>query len=227
MKFKVQHGMFACGILFSSCIFANAINLPTYSYDGFYLGANISAASLLDNEKTDNPIQDLHDQSALGVIGGGLLGYDFTINNRLKWGTEAFFNGANITFSDNQNYAPVSSYTVKMDYNVGIRFFPGYEFIPGTVGHLIVGYSYAKFKIKDDGDYGIVDAQFNKSGVQYGLGMTTSFTRNVLIRLDILYTDYFSETSDGITTTTPITTQLYHNDLATLEGNLALIYKFS
>jgi opacity protein-like surface antigen len=229
MKFKLKNGIFVCAILFSNCVIAGTVAiLPSYkAYDGLYLGADISAASLIDNEKTDNPIQDLHDQSALGVIGGGIVGYDFTINNRLKLGIEAFVNDVDINFSDNQNYSPVSSYTVNMDYNVGIRFFPGYEFISGTIGHLILGYSHAKFRINDNGNYGIVDAQFKKSGIQYGLGMTTSVTQNVLIRLDVLYTDYFSETSNGITTTVPTTIQAYHNDLATFEGNLVLIYKFS
>src|SRR6185437_12175351 len=109
--------------------------------------------------------------------------------------------------------------------NLGLRLLPGYEISPATIAHLILGYSYAQFAIKDNGNYGIVNSQFNKNGFQVGLGAITSVFNNVFIRMDLLYTDYSSQNSNGRTTNTPPTLQVYHNDFASLEGNFAIIYK--
>lgn len=219
MKFIFQTGLMVWAILLSSCAFA-------WRYDDFYLGANIGAASLIDKENTNNPIRDRHDLSAFGAVGGGLLGFDFTLWCQVKLGIEGFANATSLNISDNQDYAPVTSYTVNMGNNLGLRLLPGYEFTPGTLGHVILGYSSAKFEINDNGNYGIVNSQFRQNGFQFGLGLIAVLLNDVSVRTDVLYTTYGSQTSNGVTTTTPATPQNYHNSLSTLEGNLALIYKF-
>lgn len=228
MKYTLPHCVFIT-ILFSSSATAGNIHsvLLDNSYNSFYLGANIGIASLTDKETTYNPIRDLHFLSSSGIVGGVLLGHDFTLCNRFKLGAEGFINATNVNLDDNQNYAPISSYTVKMRYNLGFRVLPGYEVIPGMVWHTILGYSYSQFSINDNGNYGIIDTHFNKGGFQFGLGLTTSLCRNIFIRTDLVYTNYSSQTSNGTTTSVPATIQAYHNDLATLEGNFSLIYKFS
>lgn len=219
MKLIFQTGLATCVILFSSCAAAS-------SFDNFYAGANVGAASLIDKESTNNPIHDSHDLSALGIVGGGLAGFDFTLRDKLKLGIEGFANAANVNISDNQNYTPVTSYTVNMRNNFGVRLLPGYEFTPGTIGHVILGYSAAKFEINDNGNYGIVNSQFRQNGFQYGLGLVVALFKHLSLRTDVLYTSYGSQTSQGVTTTTPSTTQNYRNNLSTLEGNLAFIFKF-
>lgn len=220
MKFIFRSWLTAGAILLSNSVFAG-------SYGNFYAGANIGVASLIDKENTNNPISDRHDLSASGVLGGGLVGYNFTLQNHFKLGLEGFANYTDLNIADNQNYSPISSYTVNMRNNVGLRLLPGYEFTADTLGHIILGYSSAKFEINDDGNYGIINSEFRKNGFQFGLGMMTALFKNISIRTDVLYTAYSSQTSHGVTTTTPATTQNYYNSLSTLEGNLALIYNFS
>src|SRR3990167_8087965 len=80
-----------------------------------------------------------------GIIGGGLLGYDFTLYNHFKLGLEGFITddqlGPNTSFAVTSAvpYAAVS--VNKLRYNWGFRALPGYEFSTGTVTHLILGYS--------------------------------------------------------------------------------------
>jgi opacity protein-like surface antigen len=219
MKLTLQTGLAIGAILLSSAGFAG-------NNGNFYAGVSIGAVSLMDNEHTNNPISDSHDLSATGINGGLLLGYDFILQNQYQLGVEGFANTTSVNIADNQNYAPVTSYTVNMRYNAGLRFLPAYAFTPGTLGHFIIGYSLAKFAINDNGNYGIVNSQFTKNGIQLGLGMMTALFNNASIRADVLYTAYSSQTSQGVTTTTPATAQNYHNSLSTLEGNLAFIYKF-
>lgn len=228
MKFSFKNGIAMGAVLFSNWVFAGA-QFPCGSDDHFYVGGNMGIASLTDKESTDNPIRDVHYLSSTGFVGGGLFGYDFTLRDQVKLGLEGFINTTDLNLSANQNYSPVTSYTVNMRYNAGIRLLPGYEFTPGTVGHVIIGYSYAQFKINDNGNYGIINKRFNKNGLQLGLGVKTSLFqfKNLSLRTDVLYTAYSSQTSNGVTTTTPPGVQVYHNQLATLEGNLALIYQLA
>lgn len=228
MNFSPRTGIAVAFFLFSHCVFAGESSQSScHHYDGFYLGANLGVSSLSDKESTNNPIHDVHYLGAAGIIGGGLLGYDFTLKEQWKLGLEGFINATDITLSDNQNYAPQTSYTVDMYYNTGLRLLPGYEFTPRTIGHLIIGYSYAKFAIKDNGNYGTINTQFQSNGLQLGLGMNTIVFNNFSLRADMLYTLYASQSSKGLTTTTPPSIQVYSNNLSTLEGNLALIYKFA
>lgn len=53
-----------------------------------------------------------------------------------------------------------------MRYNTGVRILPAYEFSPGTIGHILLGYSYGKFKISDNGVYGYINTAIYKQ-VQY------------------------------------------------------------
>lgn len=227
MQLKCQKIIVIGIALLSNCVFANTLFIAPDCYNNFYVGANLGLASLTDKESTNNPINDTHYLSSTGLLGGALVGYDFTLRDQFKLGLEAFANVADLSIADNQNYAPITSYTVNMRDNYGIRLLPGFALTPGTVGHLIVGYSYGKFSINDNGNYGIVGTQFNKSGIQFGAGVTTALFKNISVRFDVLYTDYASQSTNGVTTTTPPGIQSYQNNLAVLEGNLALIYKFA
>lgn len=209
--------------LFASNVSASAL----CSYDNFYVGANVAAVSLIDKQKTENPILDKHRLSSIGVAGGGLIGYDFTLRNRVKLGLEGFAEATNLHVFAKQNYAPVSSYDVKIPYSLGLRLLPGYEWTCGTVVHAILGYASGKFKVKDDGDFGLVNTNFRKSGFQFGLGMKTLICRNFSIRTDLLYTIYSHQDSHGVTTSVPPGIQIYHNKLKTFEGSFSLIYKFN
>ena len=229
MTSNFQKSMAVGLTIFSNYAFASTLSTqPTHShYNNFYIGADIGAASLMDKESTNIPIRDIHNLSAAGIVGGGLIGYDFTLHDPWKLGLEGFMNATDLNLSTNQNYAPSASYKVNMHYNLGLRMLPGYEFTAGTVVHAILGYSYGSFHVKDNGDYGIINTQFSKSGFQCGLGMKTPVYKTLSIRGDVIYTAYLSQNSSGLTTSTPASTQIYYNNLSALEGDLSLIYKFS
>lgn len=143
----------------------------------FYLGGSIGAVGLIDKEKTNNPIVDIHHLSTAGILGGPLLGYEF-MHDRWKLGIEGFFNGTGLKLYANQNYAPQASYQVKMFYNTGIRILPSYELTPKTSGHIILGYSNASFHIKDNGNFGLISNRFSKNGFQSGLGLRTCLSNH-------------------------------------------------
>lgn len=250
MRSNLQKGIFILLALFSTQLFATAAQntstskplqntstcnhfLPTLTCNRFlnssichhlYVGGMLGAASLMDRESTNIPVHDEHYLSALGAIGGILGGYNFQLQKQWRLGLEGFINASSINISDDQNYTPQTSYTVNMRYNFGVRLLPTYEFTPTTAGHVVLGYSNAGFKINDDGNYGLINKTFSKSGFQTGLGIETCVVRPVSLRGDVLYTFYTSQSSNGVTTTSPSTIQAYNNKLSTLEAELSIIY---
>lgn len=220
MYTKLRKGIFILLTLSSTPLFATAALTPNH----FYVGGMVGALSLMDRESTNNPIHDAHYLSALGVIGGILGGYDFQLQRQWRLGLEGFINANSVNISANQNYAPQASYTVKMHYNFGVRLLPAYEFTPDTEGHIVLGYSNARFNINDNGNYGIINKTFSKGGFQTGLGITTVIIKHLSLRSDVLYTIYSLQTSNGVTTSSPPTTQVYNNKLSSLEAELSIIY---
>lgn len=216
-------------LLLSSQVCFSGTMGPTNSekpYDGFYIGADLGVSDfMLRNHTTATP--DTHTLGSLGVVGGGLIGYDYSLRTSIKLGLEGFMNATGLNVAANQNYNGNPSFRGHLKYNVGFRLLPGYEISPGTISYALIGYSNGRFNIRDNGDYGFISDSFNRSGIQGGLGLKTILYKNLSIRGDLLYSYYDSQTNYGLTNTSPQLVQTYQSRLSTFEGDLTLVYKFS
>jgi outer membrane immunogenic protein len=189
---------------------------------GFYIAGDIGASNLINNEShTVNA--ETHQLGAVGLVGGGFIGYDFRVLENVMLGLEAFAD-ANALNMDIQHFN--NSYKMNSTYNLGVRVLPSYVFTPFTLGHVILGYTNDHFNIRDNGVYGYINSSFNQSGFQGGLGFTTTARKNVFVRLDGIYSIYASKSSTGLGLTTATPYQYYNNQFSTLMGELSLIYKF-
>lgn len=193
------------------------------NYNGIYIGADVGLSDLNDSQSTVVPSQS-HHLGGFGAVGGGLLGFDYGFTELFKLGFEGFIN-ANGMQAAVRHYTNNASYKIQSNYNWGFRFLPGIEFTPGSVGHVILGYSNAQFNIKDNGCYGYVNQTFNGNGFQAGLGLSTFIVNSISLRVDGLYTTYIRQTTPGITTIGGY--NVYKNGFSTLEGDVTLSYKFS
>lgn len=222
-----------CLIPFLSLLFLSKI-AHAADYNHFYLGGDIGIANLVDKESTPTPAQAMHHLGATGLVGGGFAGYDFSIQEHLKLGIEWFMNATNLNASSYQNYADLNGnspvYTAHMKYNLGIRALPGYAFTPDTIGYAILGYSYGKFNIQDNGNYGYVSNSIDENGFQCGAGIRTPLWNHIYLRTDVLYTLYASSQINGISTNSegnPGTSLIsYTNNFSTLEADVGFVYKF-
>lgn len=215
------------GLCTSGAAFAGTMGpISAEPYDGFYLGADIGVANLMDKESTPYQpgVYDRHQFGATGLVGGGMIGYDYSVNERFKLGLEGFINATALNLAAEQLYNPFPSYNVSMRYNTGVRVLPGYEFSPGTIGHVLLGYSYGQLHINDNGDYGYIDRNIAANGFQAGLGLNVPFyLKNLSLRGDLIYSNYGTYNSLG--SSTSFTPQNYSNNFSVLEGNLSLVYK--
>lgn len=192
---------------------------------GFYVGGDIGLSNLIDAE-SHSVLPESHQLSATGIVGGGLLGYDYAFQDKVILGIEAFINanGLNTAISRSLNIA----YKQNSRYNWGVRVLPKYLFTPNTDGHLLLGYTQANFNLNDNGVYGLLNTSFNKSGFQGGLGFTNTLANNLLIRLDALYSIYANNSNIGTGSNLSASiNQVYKNQFSTLEGNVSLIYKLN
>lgn len=226
---RSMHTILSLGIgLFCSSVYAGTMGPDMIqAFDGFYIGGTVGVANFLDKESTlyTPGLYDRHQLSATGFIGGGIVGYDYSVTNRIKLGIEGFINGNSLNTAAEQKYAPIPSFNASMPYNAGVRLIPGYELTPGTIGQVFLGYSYGTIHIKDNGNYGYIDTNLLNSGFQTGLGIyLPCIFQNVSLRASMLYTSYGTNTSLGLSTS--FTPQNYYDNFASLEGNLSLIYKF-
>lgn len=211
-------------LLISSLSFAGTMghNYVPMIHNGFYIAGEIGTAGLVDKE-SHRSLPETHQLGAIGVIGGGYVGYEYSFNN--TWGLALEFFADATGLNAAITHTP-STYHHHQSYDLGVRVLPEYTFTPATTGHVILGYTNGKFHIADNGVYGYINTGYNKSGFQTGLGFSTALNDNFLIRVDAIYDIYASQTNVGLGLTTG-TIQLYTNTFSTLAGELSLIYKFN
>ena len=198
---------------------------------GWYVGGALGVSDLQD--RTSHSVEtELHHLGGIGIVGGGVLGYEFNIYEHLKLGVEGFGNAAGLNTAikhyDLTTGIQDNSEEFKNRYNAGIRILPGYQFNPHSDAHLIFGYANGSFKNNDNGTYGYLNSSFYASGFQSGVGWKTDFfQQSTLLRLDMLYTRYANKTSRGTALAGSGTAFQYYSDtFSTLEADITLIYKF-
>lgn len=193
----------------------------TTACHGFYVGGDIGLANFMNKESHSvNP--ESHQLSSTGLMKGIFIGYDYPMVARTRISFEVFADTMNF-----QNKIVHGSNTYKMNqyYNLGLRLLPGYIFTPYTVGHLIFGAANARFKINDNGVYGLIKTSYNKTGFQTGLGLTTALINNFFIRINGLYDIYPSSKNQGVSLSGAGSYQRYKNQFSQLGGELSLYYK--
>jgi opacity protein-like surface antigen len=196
------------------------------NYNSVYLGVDIGIADLIDSESTVYPPTS-HQLSAAGIVGGGLVGYDFTLYDNLKLGVEGFINANDLNIAARQYLPTPLSYTLQARYNAGVRLLPCWELSPGTIGHALLGYANIQLSLQDNGNYGYINQNLNKSGFQCGLGAKTNIFNSLWLRADALYTYYGTLNSIGANNTQGYAYQTYSNIVSTVEGDITLLYQFN
>lgn len=209
-------------LLISSGAFSGTMGESTDTIrNGFYVAGEIGTAGFVDKESHYSS-PETHQLGAIGIIGGGYVGYEYGLSNTLGLALEFFADATGLNAAI--THEPFT-YHHSQSYDLGVRVLPKYAFTPMTSGHVILGYTNGKFNISDNGVYGLIKTGYNKSGFQTGLGFTTVVNDSFSMRVDAIYDIYGSQKNTGLGLTAG-TLQVYKNTFSTLAGELSLIYKF-
>ena len=209
--------------------------------NNFYIGAGIGATNCADTQLITAPAAPsaaptTHDYSGVGLLGSWFAGCNMDLFKRFNLGLEFFFTESNnqigvddISVNPATLGQPITSMKISQKYAYGVRMLPGYKITPDVDGHLIIGYSRGTFRLRDDGAYALAETDFGVNGLQYGLGFSVGFWKNLALRLDFIYTQYPHEhyTTSGPLPSVPSPGNAsYYDSLSTLDGVLSLTCKF-
>lgn len=195
------------------------------------------------------------DAGSVGLNTTLLAGYAWNFPNKLFVGLEAFGDYTTAKVKADTNFtaatqmptgllgmsassldmSAAATTEMKINYVYGVRVLPGYLVTADTVAYGILGYARANTRLTSTstvdmlGSTGTTSASdyYNFDGMQLGFGSMTEIAKNVSLRGDVIYTAYKSKTiEDTITTGAGTATGSMKMQMSTLEGNVALVYKF-
>jgi outer membrane immunogenic protein len=176
---------------------------PVFSWTGFYVGAEFggqwgtNAGSLVGNY-TGNTYLTTGSYNTSGVIGGGLVGYNYQIN-QFVLGIEGDLTGSSLQgrHTTDLGYASVET---QYGFGGGIRGRLGYA-IDRTLIYATGGWAFEDIKQNYNTNYNFVtggllgnwannNQNSSRSGYSVGGGVEYAFNYNWSARLEYRYSDY-------------------------------------
>ena len=171
-------------------VYTKAPVLPSvYDWSGFYIGGHLG----YDWGRTrvvDNGVLTESSVPMNGVIGGGLAGYNWQFGS-FVYGLEGDFGFSNLIGHGVQvTPPPVVPNQYKVDFTGNIRGRVGYAVLPQTLLYAAGGLAMANFDFRENG--GPNGGSNLLTGWTLGVGIDQAFTKNLIGRLEYLYSDYGS-----------------------------------
>lgn len=174
-----------------------------YNWSGLYVGAGVGVGTTVHGLGLSNlgPLDiDANGLGGEGFFGEVSVGYDYLVSPRFLVGGFADFRFGNIGPELDFGGGSIEL-TNQYGFDVGGRV--GYLFNPTTLGYVLGGYSWQRFKL--DGDGGI-DFEEDRDGYVVGVGMETVLTGAWTLKTEYRYADYgddivatLAESPDGDT----------------------------
>jgi outer membrane immunogenic protein len=123
-----------------------------------------------------------------GVIGGGLVGYNWQMGS-FVYGLEGDFGVSNLIGHGVRVAAvPLAPNQYEVDVSGNIRGRVGFTVLPDTLLYAAGGLALANFDFRENGTP--LGASNTLTGWTLGAGIDHAFTKNVIGRLEYLYSDY-------------------------------------
>ena len=172
---------------------------PVFSWTGFYVGAEFGGqwgnnSTSLVNNYTGNTLLTTGSYNTSGVVGGGLIGYNYQIN-QFVLGIEGDLTGSSNQgrFSGTTPAGYVVSQNTQYGFGAGVRGRLGWA-IDHTLIYATGGWAYETIDQTYNNTYFNTLAQnkisTDRSGYTVGGGVEYAFNYNWSARLEYRWTDY-------------------------------------
>jgi len=220
-----------------------SLSLVSASYaNDFYIGAGIGHQTATIDKKLSITTPDnsyryyKHDhQPSTGTLGNIFTGYEWNFD-RFYLATELNASLSSLKYhgyftetEDGINNTSEATYTLRNSY--GLSLLPGYQvsdnvLLYGRIGYVKGNFKYAEYKTNTgEGERGVTEHEW-LNGIRYGLGINTSLSKNIALRLEYDQTRYGTYKDS----TFPMPSgQFRQIDLTPFvnQAELDLVYKFS
>jgi outer membrane immunogenic protein len=214
---------------------------PIFSWTGFYVGAEFGGqfgqnTGYLNNNYTGNSFLSTGSYSTSGVVGGGLVGYNYQIN-QFVLGVEGDLTGSSNQGRHTYNYLasgldvgfPNASVETQYGFGAGVRGRLGYA-IDRTLIYFTGGWAYENINqyynvYNYTGNWINSKENNGRSGYTLGGGVEYAFNYNWSARVEYRWSDYGKYVSlyNNYLFAAPLSVQQHPTDNAILG---ALIYHF-
>jgi outer membrane immunogenic protein len=164
-----------------------------YNWSGLYVGAGIGVGTSVHGIGIDDFPFLIEDAYFNGLGGNGVfgelaIGYDYLVSPRFLIGGFADFHFGNIGPELDFGGGSIEL-TNEYGFDAGARV--GYLFNPTTLGYVLGGYAWQRFKLEGDGG---IDFEEDRDGYVVGVGMETVLTGAWTLKTEYRYSYYGDDT---------------------------------
>lgn len=155
-----------------------------FNWSGIYVGFGVGAEANVHELGTDSAPISLNGIGGEGVYGELTVGYDYMVSPRFLLGgiLDAHVGNIETTLDADGLSASIQE---TYGFDAGLRV--GYLFTPNTLGYVLGGYSWQKYKLDTNAGFGL---DWDQSGYFVGGGVETAINSNWTIKTEYRYTRF-------------------------------------
>jgi outer membrane immunogenic protein len=155
-----------------------------FNWSGIYVGFGVGAGANVHELGSDFAPISLNGIGGEGVYGELTVGYDYMVSPRFLLGGLLDAHVGNIETSLDAGGLSASIQET-YGFDAGLRV--GYLFTPNTLGYMLGGYSWQKYKLDTNAGFGF---DWDQSGYFVGGGIETAINSNWTIKTEYRYTRF-------------------------------------
>lgn len=164
---------------------AQPVEASGFNWSGLYVGFGVGAGANVHEISSDFiPGLSLNGIGGEGVYGEATVGYDYMVSQRFLLGGLIDAHFGNIETSLDA-FGLSASIQETYGFDAGLR--AGYLFTPNTLGYVLGGYSWQKYKLDTNAGF---DLDWDQSGYFVGAGVETVVAGNWTIKGEYRYTRF-------------------------------------
>ncbi len=200
-------------------------------FGGLEFKNSTTVSTIIPDVPQYTPIDHSENGGDLAFNTTAVAGYAWDFSNQYHLALEAFTdsNNAQLTFEKSVALIFNENSTFNLRSVYGLRVLPGYAVTEQTNVYAILGVARAHTTLTDnlnsEGTTMTQKTNYDFTGYQVGLGEQTQLTPHVLLRGDLIYTDYPTKTVDESYGNNSATAVIQLKP-STIEANLLLGYQF-
>ncbi|CDX53248.1 Outer membrane protein [Mesorhizobium plurifarium] len=161
---------------------------PGFNWSGVYVGFGVGAGANVHKLSSDfAPGVSLNGIGGEGIFGQATVGYDYMVSQRFLLGGLIDAHVGTIKTSLDVGALGGLSADVKETYGFDVGVRAGYLLTPSTLGYVLGGYAWQKYKLDTNAGFGM---DWDQGGYFVGAGVETAINSNWTLKGEYRYTRF-------------------------------------